>query len=180
LGEVLGVDIGVNKVLSDSNGNHYGREFKAIRDKVKRRKPGSKGKRCAREERRHYLDAVVKSLPFDRLAALGVEELHDLKRGKSKKRGKQFRKAMAPWTYRHVLNRIEQKAQENRVLLVRVDPASTSRTCPDCGAAHKDNRKGEKFLCLTCGRAGDADTVGAQIVLARTLATLGSIASPRL
>src|SRR5438067_7135155 len=49
-GEVLGIDMGVNKLISDSNGEHYGREFKAIRDKIKRRKPGSKGKRRAREE----------------------------------------------------------------------------------------------------------------------------------
>jgi len=180
IGEVVGVDIGVNKVLSDSNGKHYGREFKLIRDKIKRRKPGSKGKRRACEERRHYLDATVNSLPFDRIAVLGIEELHDMKRGTKKDRDKKFRKAMAPWTYRHVINRIEQKAQENRVLLVRVNPANTSRTCPNCGAVHKDNRNGEKFLCLTCGRAGDADTFGAQIILARTLAILGSIASPRL
>jgi Transposase and inactivated derivatives len=179
-GEVLGIDIGVNKIISDSNGEHYGREFKAIRDKIKRRKPGSQRRRCAHEERRHTLDAAVNSLPFDRIAVLGVEALHDMKRGKKKGRSKRFRKAMAPWTYRHALNRIEQRAQENRVLLVRVDPTNTSRTCPDCGAVHKDNRKGETFLCLACGRAGDADTVGAENVLARTLATLGSVASPRL
>ena len=179
-GEVLGVDIGVNKLISDSNGNHYGREFKQIREKIKRRKPASEGKRAAYEERKHYLDASVKSLPFERLAVIGVEKLHDMKRGKQKTRGKSFRKAMAPWTYRHVLERIEQKAQENRVLLVRVDPANTSRTCPACGAVHKDNRKGERFLCVTCDHAGDADTIGALNVLARTLATLGSLASPRL
>jgi len=102
------------------------------------------------------------------------------KRGKKKGRGKNFRKAMAPWTYRQVLTRIEHKAQENLVLLVRVDPANTSRSCPDCGAVHKENRRGEKFQCLTCGRTGDADTVGALNILARTLATLGSVESPRL
>jgi IS605 OrfB family transposase len=133
-----------------------------------------------RQDGRHYLGASVNSLPFDRIAAIGVEELHDMKRGKQKGRGKKFRKAMAPWTYQHVLNRIEMKAQENRVLLVRVDPANTSRTYPACGAVSKENRKGEKFLCVTCDHAGDADTFGAQNVLARTLATLGSVASPRL
>jgi putative transposase len=86
-----------------------------------------------------------------------------------------------------LLRFLSYKAQENRVRLVRVDPANTSRTCPDCrayrqagGAAHKENRKGEKFQCIACGRAGDADTVGALNILARTLATLGSVESPRL
>jgi putative transposase len=110
---------------------------------------------------------------------IGVEALHDMKRGKKKGRGKTFRKAMAPWTYRRVLNRIADKAQENRVRLVRVDPANTSRTCPDCGAAHKENRKGEKFRCLTCGRTGHADTIGATNVLTRTLATLAECRVPQ-
>jgi len=179
-GDVLAVDIGVNKLLSDSNGNHYGEEFKKIRDKIKRRKPGSKGRARAHRERDNLIDRVVNQLPWRAIKTIGVEALHDMKRGKKKGRGKTFRKAIAPWTYRRVLNRIEHKAQENRVLLVRVDPANTSRTCPDCGATHKENRKGEKFQCLVCGRTGDADTVGALNILARTLATLGSVESPRL
>jgi IS605 OrfB family transposase len=179
-GPVLGVDIGVHKLISDSNGDHYGREFKAVRDKIKRRKPGSKNRAQSFAERDNLINRTINQLPLDQIKVIGVEALHDMKRGKKKGRGKTFRKAMAPWTYRRVLTRIEHKAQENRVLLVKVDPANTSRTCPDCGAAHKENRNGEKFLCIICGREGDADTVGAQIVLARTLATLGSVESPRL
>jgi putative transposase len=179
-GEVLGVDVGVNKLLADSNGNFYGEGFKKVRDKIKRRKPGSKGRRRAFRERENLINRSVNQLPWKAIGAIGVEALHDMKRGKKKGRGKRFRKAMAPWTYRWVLNRIEDKAQENRVRLVKVDPANTSRTCPDCGAAHKENRKGEKFRCLACDRAGHADTIGATNVLARTLATLGSVESPRL
>ncbi len=179
-GDVLAVDVGVNKLLSDSNGNHYGEEFKKIRDKIKRRKPGSKGRRRAFKERDNLINRTVNQLPWGAINTIGVEALHDMKRGKKKGRGKTFRKAMAPWTYRRALNRIEDKAQENRVRLVLVDPANTSRTCPDCGAAHKENRRGETFQCIICGRAGDADTVGALNVLARTLATLGSVESPRL
>jgi IS605 OrfB family transposase len=179
-GEVLGVDVGVNKLLADSDGNFYGEEFKKVRDKIKRRKPGSKGKAKAFQERENLINRTVNQLPWDAINTIGVEALHDMNRGKKKGRGKTFRKAMAPWTYRRVLNRIEDKAQENRVRLVHVDPANTSRTCPDCGAAHKENRKGEKFRCSTCGRTGHADTIGAMNVLARTLATLGSVESPRL
>jgi IS605 OrfB family transposase len=179
-GSVLGVDIGVHKLISDSNGEHYGREFKKVRDKIRRRKPGSKSRTRAFKERENLINRTINQLPLNNVRVIGVEALHDMKRGKHKKRGKSFRKAMAPWTYRRVLNRIECKAQENRVLLVRIDSANTSRTCPACGAVHKDNRRGEKFLCLTCDHAGDADTFGAQNVLAQTLATLGSVESPRL
>jgi IS605 OrfB family transposase len=179
-GAVLGVDVGVNKLLADSNGSFYGEDFKKLRDKIKRRKPGSKGRTRAHRERENLINEAANQLPWGAINTIGVEALHDMKRGKKKGRGKTFRKAMAPWTYRRVLNRIEDKAQENRVRLVRVDPANTSRTCPDCGAVHKENRKGKKFRCVICGRTGHADTIGATNVLDRTLATLGSVESPRL
>lgn len=178
-GRVLALDCGVNKLLSDSDGNHYGTEFKAIRDKIKRRKPGSKGRRRAYRERDNFIGRTVNQLNLKAVAVLGVEALHDMKRGKKKGRGKAFRKAIAPWVYRQVLNRIENYAQANRVRLVRVNPANTSRECLACGTTRKDNRSGEKFLCVSCGHKGDADTVGAQNILARTLATLGSVESPK-
>ncbi|MCI0564726.1 MAG: hypothetical protein MN733_40175, partial [Nitrososphaera sp.] len=113
-GVVLGVDIGIHKLLSDSNGEHYGKDFQAVRDKIKRRKPGSKGREKAFRERENLINRTINQLPFANLRAIGVEALHDVKRGKQSDRGKTFRKAIAPWTYRQVLNRIEDKAQENR------------------------------------------------------------------
>ena len=177
-GEALGVDIGVNKLLSDSNGNHYGTDFKPIRDKIKRRKPKSKNRKKAFKERDNFVNRTVNQLPWKTLSIVGVEALHNLKKGKKKNRSKAFRKAMAPWTYRQVLTRISQKAQENRVLLVSVDPANTSRSCPNCGMVSKENRNGEKFQCIICGYTDDADHVGALNILARTLATQGSVESP--
>jgi IS605 OrfB family transposase len=178
-GRIIGLDVGINKLMADSEGHHYGTEFKKIRDKVKRRRPGSQRRQAACIERERFINRTVKQLPFGHLRAIGIEDLKNVKKGKKSGRGKKFRKAVAPWTYRHVLNRIEQHAQENRVLLVRVDPANTSRTCPvsTCGAVHKENRKGEKFQCLVCGHQADADTVGALTILARTLETLRSAAS---
>lgn len=180
VGSVLGLDIGVHKLISNSNGDHYGTEFKTVRDKIRRRKPGSKNRAQSFAERENLINRTINQLPLANTRVIGVEALHDMKRGKKKGRGKSFRKAIAPWTYRRVLTRIEHKTQENRILLVKVDPANTSRTCPNCGAARKENRRGEKFLCLTCDHRGDADTIGAQNVLARTLVTLGSVESPRL
>lgn len=179
-GKVLGVDIGVNKLLSDSSGNYYGRNFKQVRDKILRKKSGSKAKQRALKERKNLINRTINHLPWKTLMALGVERLTGLKKGKKKNRGKAFRKAMAPWTYRQVITRIEQKAQENRVRLVSVDPRNTSRKCPACGTVSEQNRKGEKFQCVACGHKQDADTVGALNILTRTLAVLGSVESPRL
>ena len=177
-GEILGMDIGVNKLLSTSDGRHYGREFKTIRNKICRRKPGSRGRARAHREREHFINRTLNQLPWARLRALGVEDLNGLKHGKKRGRGKSFRKAMAPWTYRQVLTRASHKAQENRVLLVAVDPANTSRTCPACKVVSKKSRKGENFRCVSCLHEEDADTVGALEILDRTLRLLGSLASP--
>jgi hypothetical protein len=50
----------------------------------------------------HYINHAVKQLPWRRLSAIGFEDLNGLKRGKSQSRGKNFRIAAAPWTYRRV------------------------------------------------------------------------------
>lgn len=174
----LGVDVGMNKLLSDSDGNHYGQQFQRILGKIRRSKPESKARYRHYAERENYINRVVNLLPWAALAVLGVEDLSDLKRGKQRNRGKQFRKALAPWTYRRVLDRIGHKAQENRVRLVAVPPAYTSQTCPACGTVARENRRGEDFHCIVCHHTGDADTVGAVNILARTLETVGSVMSP--
>jgi hypothetical protein len=179
-GRVLAVDVGLNKLLSDSDGNHYGADFKSIRDKIRRSKPKSKARYRHYAERANYINRTVNELPWAELRAIGHERLSNLKRGKKRGRGKAFRKAIAAWTYRLVLTRIDTKALENRVRPVSYDPRNTSRECPACGNCEKENRNGERFLCRSCGHADDADTIGAQNGLARTLATLGSVESPRL
>jgi len=178
-GKVLGVDMGVNKLIADSDGNFYGKDFKVISSKIRRKKPKSKAKQRAIKERDNFIGRSVNHLPWSKLKAIGVEELTGIKTGKKKGRGKQFRKAMAPWIVRQVVNRISNKASENRVRLIKVDPANTSRTCPICRGVSKENRKGESFQCIACGYKGDADHIGALNVLAKTLVTLGRLQSPR-
>lgn len=42
----------------------------------------------------------------------------------------------------------------------QVNAAYTSQTCPECSHVHKDNRKTqEKFSCVSCGYSGNADFV---------------------
>lgn len=179
-GEVLGVDIGVNKLLSLSTGSHLGTDFPKLSAKLRRKLPGSRARQRCYQERKCFIGQQINKLPWDSVAAIGLEKLSDMKRGKRKGRSRAFRKAIAPWTYRQVINGILQKAQEHRVLPVAVDPAYTSRTCPVCGRCDKLNRRGENFLCTGCGHSADADTVGAQNILDRTLQTLGSVESPSL
>lgn len=178
-GQVLGVDVGITKLLVTSTGVVLGADFRAIRDKVRRRRPGSNGQRRARIERDQFINRIVRQLPWPELQAIGYEDLIGLKRGKAKSRGKAFRKAAAPWTYRRVRQRIEMLAQENRVRPVVVDPSGTSRCCPRCSTVDRRNRVGERFRCIGCDYMADADYVGALNVLSRTHAALGRVVSPR-
>lgn len=167
-GDTLAVDIGINKLLVDSSGIQYGTEIKDVCSRVRRCKPKSKGKLRACKARKDYINRAVKELPWDSIGILGIEDLRNLKQGKQKGRGKNFRKAIAPWTYRQAITRIECLAQENRVRLVAVDPRNTSRTCPSCGWIAKENRVGEGFKCVRCNYSADADHVGALNILAKT------------
>lgn len=176
-GEVLGLDVGAIKLISDSNGNHYGREMRSLMDAVRRTVPGSNGNRRARTTRNRFINQICKQIPYANLMAIGIEDLKGIKHGKGN-RGKQFRKWIAPWTVRQVHQRIEFLCQLNRVQLVHVNPRGTSRTCPMCSAEHKESRKGECFDCVACHYQQDADHVGAMNILARTLQALGSVSSP--
>ena len=180
IGEQLGIDLGVNKLLACSDGSKFGAEFKAISEKIRRKRPGSKGKLRALRHRDNYINQAINKIPFETLSLIAVEDLKGLKKGKKPGRGRAFRKALAPWVYRKMLDRIEQKAEENRVRLRAVSPAYTSQRCPDCGTVDKLNRSGEVFLCVSCGHKGDADVIGAQNILSRAISILGSVESPWL
>lgn len=174
-GRTLGIDIGVHKVIADSDGKFYGAGFKTLRNKINRKKHGSKAHKRAQIERSNYLNQCVNQLPWNELKAIGVEDLKGLKKGKQgRKSKKSFRKAMVPWTYRRVITRIQQRAQENRVRLVRVDPRNTSRRCSDCGTVSNLSRRGENYKCVICTFTADSDTNGALNVLDCTLHALRS------
>jgi putative transposase len=180
VGEVIGADIGMNKLIATNDGARIGEDWRNISARVRRCRSGSKGKRRARIARDHYINRAVKQLPWLDMKAIGFEDLLNLKRGKSKSRGKGFRKAAAPWAYRRVRQRIECLAAENRVLPIAVDPRGTSRTCPECGEEDRRNRNGEMFRCIACDHTSDADFVGARNIRYRAIAALGSVLSPGL
>lgn len=176
----VGIDQGMVNAIATSEGKLLGDDFTEIRNKVKRKKPGSKAKQRALRERDSYLREQVNKLPWQSMRMIAFEDLKGLKRGKSKSRGKSFRKAAAPWTYCRVIEAVTQKAQEHRVRPVAVPPAYTSQECPGCGTVHKLNRKAQEFHCISCGYQSHADVVGAVNVLNKALQLVGNLESPML
>ena len=174
-GKTLGVDLGVHKLISDSDGKFYGIDFKHLSDKIRRKKFKSKARARAFKERENFIGRAVNQLPWKELKVIGVEDLTGIKTGKQRNRGRNFRKAMAPWIVRQCVKRIENKASENRVRLIKVDSSYTSQTCPSCRKVSKENRRGEVFKCIACDYTGDADYIGALNILFRTRQTLTSV-----
>ncbi|WP_373528622.1 zinc ribbon domain-containing protein [Nostoc sp.] len=48
-----------------------------------------------------------------------------------------------------------------------INPKYTSQECSVCGHISKDNRDGEKFICVQCGHIDHADTQASRTILSR-------------
>ena len=170
-GDKVGIDVGINHLLATSQKELIGDKVKQQINRIKAKKQGSKKYRAAKKTLSYYLHATVKSYfqQHKNLRLVVVEKLKNLKQGKSKKRGKGFRKTLNNWNYRELLNIIEMRCEENRVSFRSVNPYKTSQTCPECSHVERENRSGERFLCLRCGYEEHADIVGALNILERFL-----------
>lgn len=173
-GEVLGVDVGVTRLLATSEGQFLGTGFRSVRDKIRRRRPGSRGRRRARRERDQLICEATRRLPWDRLRAVAFEDLRGIKRGKKRGQTRRGRRALAAWRPGRVEQRLTCLADEHGVLAVPVSGWRNSTTCP-CGFWNPRNREGSKFRCRRCGYEDDADLIGARAARNRAHDRLGEI-----
>ena len=86
-GTELGVDVGMNKLMTCSDGKMLGTEMKVICQKIRRKKPGSKAKQRACSERKCYINRAVKQLPWNEMKLIAIEDLKGIKTGKQKNIG---------------------------------------------------------------------------------------------
>lgn len=75
----------------------------------------------------------------------------------------QDRYVSVSWAYYDLEQKLTYKALRNHQLVVKVDPAYTSQTCPKCGHTEKANRdkKNHLFRCRSCGYSSNDDRIGA-------------------
>jgi len=159
IGKQIGIDIGIKKLMVDSDGNQYGREVEAKMDKIQRKQQGSKAFKRALLERNYYINQVVKKLPFGSVSAMIMENIKGIKKNtrKEKRLRKEFRSKFQRWVYSLLFSRINQLCELNGVHFLTVEPAYTSQACNKCGFVHKLNRNCEIFKCRNCGYKTDAD-----------------------
>lgn len=121
------------------------------------------------ERKRRRFDATLKGFinqainlmlnHYDRvLMAVAMEHITNMT---ARKFGKKMNDYLTKWQRGYIRERMELKCKLKGVLLIPVNPAQTSVTCPICGYVDKRNRHGDDFECLCCGWKAHADQVGA-------------------
>jgi putative transposase len=169
-GTVLGVDLGVQEIAVTSTArffsagelNHRRREFEHVREDLQ-----DQGTRSAyrtlvrvggREEEyvKHVLHAVANGIVDEAIRhdcdGIVLEDLTGIR----------DRLPEADWHSRWAFDRLHQyveyKANAEGVFVDTVEPANTSRRCPECGTVDPENRPSrDTFHCQNCGNRNHAD-----------------------
>jgi putative transposase len=176
--DVLGIDLGIVNVATDSDGNQYSggailglrRRHRRTRTRLQSKSTKS-AKRLLKKRRRresrlqrhenHKISKEIVARAKDTKRAIAMEDLtHIRQRIRSPK---PQRATLSSWAFAQLGLFIEYKAQQAGVPVLLVDPRNTSRTCPTCGHCEKVNRKSQAdFRCVACGCAGNADQFAAE------------------
>ena len=161
----IGIDIGYKKLISDSNGVHYGVNLKDIYESLARKQRGSKNYLQTLEYKRNETNRVVnKFYELNHPDLVILEDLKDVK--KSSKLHRKFNNKLQYWSYLQVIEKLEKLSEIKGFEIKKVEPAYTSQTCSKCKVVNKSNRNGEIYQC-TCGLLIDADTNAAINILHR-------------
>ena len=75
--------------------------------------------------------------------------------GNASKRG--LNRGLRHIRHGEILRKVRIVAERLGIRIVEVNPQGTSQECYVCSHTDKENRKGERFLCLACGRLDHAD-----------------------
>lgn len=162
-GESIAFDCGYKKLLSDSNGVHYGKELFSLYNKLSKMKRGSKNYKQIVIHKNNEINRIINSVPLENIKTVIVEALKNVKKN-SKLSSKTMNK-MQYWCYSQVMRKLEARSQEEGFNLINVNPAYTSQTCGSCSTIDKSNRQGEVYQCKTCGLLIDADSNAAINIL---------------
>ena len=165
----LGIDTGINKLLSCSDGSYLGTEIKGLLAKLNRSKQGSHNYDQTLKEIRDYIGQSVNQLDFEKLDLIVMENLKGITKNTKGRSSRNFRKQLGHWNLNLLFDRITNKCEENRVLFELVDPKYTSQRCSSCGEIHKESRMKEIYKCIKCGFEIDSDFNASKNILNKFL-----------
>lgn len=171
---ILGVDLGIANIASDSDGEHSSGEqveqtrqrFHSLRQRLQRR--GSKSaKRHLKKLRKHQarfqkdtnhrMSKALVAKAKDTNRGIALEDLTAI-RERTRLRTSQ-RARHSNWAFAQLRQFISYKARMAGVPVFIVDAAYTSQRCSVCGHTERGNRPTQShFCCLSCGHTTSADT----------------------
>ena len=185
---VLGVDMGIENIATDSDGNMYGQSVRKRRRRFHQtrrslQKKGSKSakrklKRRSKKEKRfiqdvnHCISKQLVKLAKRTKRAIAMENLSGI-RSRTRALPRDLRRELNSWAFFDLQQKVEYKALLNGVASVSVSPAYTSQTCSLCGHCEKANRRSQsEFVCRACGAQLHADRNAACNIASRGVVSL--------
>jgi len=174
----LGVDLGIVKLASTSDGVAYsGEGVDAVREhytwvKAELQRVGSKSSKrklrrvSGREARfkrytNHVISKELVSVAIGTKRAIALEDLKGIRSRTTVRHGQRGR--LGRWAFNQLRAFIEYKARLKGVPVLFVDPRDTSRRCCGCGHTEKANRRTQScFRCRVCGYELNADLNAAE------------------
>lgn len=191
--DVLGVDFGIVKLATDSDGEEFTGEQveaerkwhadrRAILQKVGTRSAKRKLKKMSGKQRRYQADVnhcISKRLVLKAKDTKRIIAIEDLKGIRARTTVRKVQRAKHHnWAFAQLRSFLSYKAQMNGVRVIAVDPRNTSRTCSACGHCEKANRKSQsEFVCKVCHHSQNADLNAALNIRALGIVKLPMVSS---
>ena len=152
--KILGIDMGVNKLMALSNGICLGK-LKPLYHKIANCLRGSKRYKGLVKHKNNLVNQLAKRV-ISLMKAQGYTalQLEQLTLRASRIRGMN---KLQYWVHKALVNKLQELLQMEGFHMFRVNPQYTSQTCSRCGDTNKDSRNGESFKCVRCGYECDAD-----------------------
>lgn len=191
--DVLGVDLGIVNLATDSDGETYSGEAVERKRRIyahRRRNLQRKGTKAARRKLRqikgqqarfqkdinHTISKHIVQKAHDTQRAIALEELTGIRSRTTVRRRQRARHAN--WSFFQLKSFVVYKARRAGVPVCAVDPRNTSRECPVCGCIDKANRPNQStFSCVSCGHAANADHNAARNIRARAVVNLPMVST---
>jgi putative transposase len=198
----VGIDVGINKLISLSDGSFVEnpklatnkktrRQLRIRQRRVTRKVKGSNNRKKAgitvsklhkkiadkrNDSQWKAAQKVVKTADAVIQEDLNVKGMKSrcktkkqkgrfLPNGQSAKRG--LNRAISDASWGELFSKIAWLALKSGKPVLAVNPKFTSLECSACHHISKDNRDGEKFICVSCGHIDHADTQASRTILGK-------------
>jgi|SRR5450631_431520 len=182
-GGVLGVDLGIVQIASDSDGEQFsGDKIEVVRKRYhtlrqQLQKKGTKSakrhlKRIAkneanfRSETNHVISKKLVEKAKGTFRSINLEELKGIRERITVRKNQ--RAKQSGWAFYQLQQYIAYKSKLCGVTVNFVDPRYTSQSCSVCGHTAKANRKSQAvFVCKSCNHNQNADINAAKNISLR-------------